>query len=538
MRKIVLMILSILLLAGQMLAQDGLRIMEGLAMQSRILNQDVKFSVCLPEDYYDDNRRYPVVFMLHGLGDDAASWLEYGRISQYYDAEIEAGEITPMIFIMPEGYRTYYVNDYKGTFLYQDMFIKELVPYVDKMFRTLPDPQHRALTGYSMGGFGALIMHLQHPDVFGSAVPLSISIRTDEQYMVEYAPEWDEQWGRLFGAVGAVGPERITEYYKKNSPFYIIPELSSSEKKNFKIYIDNGDKEETLCRSNEELHILMRNEDFPHEFRIREGGHSFSYWCSALPNALHFFSDAFEGKPYRGDVKEDIEDFPVIKPSQPLTLQIGNDQVVAFVPYDFHQTSRSYPALFVTSDIGTEKLNQIVSAVDKAVETNEIGPAVVISIPEKLLSELPSILPQLESELRLRNDYHFRSIIGYRENATLVCELVINRMQFSSCVLIDGFLEKNNVINMINKLPEDALKKTPIFISYADKGDYYEGNGNMHMLLRDKEIKHEYRVVEGIGGLEDWGIGGLEDWGIGGLEDWGIGGLEEIIRFVSVNFHR
>ena len=119
MRKTALMISTFLLLAAQLLAQEGLRIMESMSMHSRILDQEVKYSVCLPPDYYRETMDYPVVYLLHGLGDDETAWLEYGRISQYADWATEKDEVVPMIFIMPEGYTNYYVNDYKGSFLYR-----------------------------------------------------------------------------------------------------------------------------------------------------------------------------------------------------------------------------------------------------------------------------------------------------------------------------------------------------------------------------------------------------------------------------------
>src|SRR5512138_2989402 len=326
MKRAVLLVFSILIMTCSLIAGNGLRIMESLVMPSRILNQDVKFSVCLPVDYYEVNQSFPVVYLLHGLGDDETAWLEYGRISQYADQELEKEEIVPMIFIMPQGFRTYYVNDYRRSFLYEDMFVKEMVPYIDSMFRTKADSRHRALMGYSMGGFGALVLHLKYPGIFGSTVPLSISVRTDDQYMTEDASGWNEQWGRLFGAEGLTGSDRIKDYYKAYSPFYIIPKISPSDYKNYRIYIDNGDKEETLCRSNEELHILMRNLGFPHEFRVREGGHSFSYWCSALPNALRFISDAFESRPYRGD---DIRKTETVhfRDKQLIQKTINNEQI-------------------------------------------------------------------------------------------------------------------------------------------------------------------------------------------------------------------
>lgn len=522
MRKSVITIITFLLSIGPLLAQDGLRIMESQVMNSRILNQEVKYSVILPENYYREKNAYPVVYMLHGLGDDETAWLEFGRISQYYDAGINAGAVTPMIFILPQGYRTYYVNDFQGTFMYQDMFIKELVPFIDSAYRTIPDSRHRGLTGYSMGGFGALLLHLQHPDIFGSTVPLSISIRTDGQYMTEYAPEWNEQWGRLFGAVGIEGPARITEYYKENNPFYIIPKIPASKYNEFRIYIDNGDKEQTLCRSNEELHILMQNTGFPHEFRVRRGGHSFEYWCSALPNALHFLSDAFEGKPYRGDVKN-----ATIEPNSnenffhSLSKYIDNKQVSAFLPEDYSTTARLYPALYLTGNLENEQVSRIISLIGRMIKENEIGPMVIINIPDMTAGELPSLMPRLEDEFRLRKDYHFRSILGYRENAGQVCDIVMNFVQFSSCILADAFLDKNKVIEMISEMPPEALKKTPFFIIAPDKGNYYEGNGNMHMIFRDKEIRHEYRVIEGAGGIEIF-------------DQY----LPEIINFISDNFHR
>jgi len=520
MKRATLLVFAVLFTICNSFADSGLRIMESLVMTSRTLNQDVKFSVCLPLNYYDDNRSYPVVYLLHGLGDDETSWLEYGRISQYADQEIESGEIIPMIFIMPEGYRNYYVNDYKGSFLYQDMFVKELVPYIDSMFRTIADKQHRALMGYSMGGFGALVLHLKYPDVFGSAVPLSMSVRTDEQYMTEDASEWNEQWGRLFGVQGITGTGRITDYYKQNSPFHIISQISLSEMKNFRVYMDNGDKEQTLCRSNEELHILMKNMYFTHEFRVRDGGHSFSYWCSALPNALRFISDAFESKPYRGDIIRDNE--PVVLPETQLqTLTIDRVQVTYYVPAEYDQTDRLYPVLYFEGNLTSSQCNVIAAAVNQGIAKNDFCPMLVVFLPANVVNFTQTILPGLEEKLRIRKGYRFRSLAGYQDRAMDVCNIAVNLEQFSSFILMDGFLEKEDVAGLLASMKPEALKKTGVFIDAPDDGKYYEGNGNFHMILRDMDIKHEYRVREGEGGF-----------------DWMIGGLEEMLKFIAVNFHR
>ncbi|HRZ21165.1 MAG TPA: alpha/beta hydrolase family protein, partial [Bacteroidales bacterium] len=298
------------------------RILESLSMHSDILGQGIAYSICLPEGYFIEKRSYPVVYMLHGLGDDETAWLEYGRVYQTADKAVREEEIVPMIFVMPQGFRTYYMNDYSGTFLYQDMFVKELIPTIDSLYRTIPDREHRAVMGYSMGGFGALILPLKHPELMRTCVPLSISIRTDQQYITEDASGWDQQWGRIFGGEGSTGQDRITEYYRQNSPFHIFQQNDPASFNDLRIYIDNGDDEQTLCRSNEELHILMRDRGVPHEFRVRDGGHSFEYWRSSLPNALRFISDAFSNVPYRGDPSAYV-DIAGLPDRQMLDLEIN-----------------------------------------------------------------------------------------------------------------------------------------------------------------------------------------------------------------------
>ncbi|MDQ3015399.1 MAG: alpha/beta hydrolase-fold protein, partial [Bacteroidota bacterium] len=290
MKKINLLFIFAFFPFAVMVAGGNKRIMESLSMKSVVLGQEVKYSIVLPVDYHKGKQEYPVVYLLHGLGDDESSWLEYGRISQVADAAVARKEIVPMIFVMPQGFRNYYVNDYAGTFLYEDMFIKDLVPFIDSTYRTIADKEHRATMGYSMGGFGALILPVRHPDVFNISVPLSISVRTDGQYMVEEASEWNDQWGRLFGGVGTIGKERITDFYKQYSPFHLFKTLDPKQFSELKIYIDIGDDEYTLCRSNEELHILLRDLKIQHEYRVRDGGHTFSYWRAALPNALCYIS--------------------------------------------------------------------------------------------------------------------------------------------------------------------------------------------------------------------------------------------------------
>lgn len=497
-------------------AQEKPRIIEGLSMNSKILSQEVKYSIILPEDYYTSKKSYPVVYLLHGLGDNESSWLEYGQVSQTVDAAVRKGEIIPMIYVMPEGYRNYYVNDYAGKFLYEDMFIKELVPFVDKQYRTVADKNHRATLGYSMGGFGALVLPLRNPEVISVSVPLSISVRTDAQYMTEDASGWDDQWGRLFGAVGVTGDGRITEYYKQHSPFHIFAQQDLSKLKDLKLYIDNGDDEETLCRSNEELHMLLRDRNFPHEFRVRNGGHEFQYWRDALPNGLHFISDAFTGKAYRGDVKNLSTPANVSKTAK----LIREDQYEVLLPEEYNKTQRLYPVLYFVGDFTSAVKEKISYTINSSIADGSLTPLITLFVSSNTKDIGASLVPAVEKKYRARTGWRFRALIGYETGGTAALQNALIPEVFTSCVLFDVPIDCDAWKNTI-KTNKKQLARTWYLLYSPDKGSNYKTNGCAHTFLRDEEVYHEYRVQQGKGGNE-----------------WMLGNLKEALDFTQRKIHR
>jgi len=496
-------------------AQTNARIIEGLSMNSIILGQEVKYSIILPEDYFVSKKSYPVVYLLHGLGDNESSWLEYGRVSQVADKAVGEKQIIPMIFVMPQGYRNYYVNEYTGKFLYEDMFIKELVPFIDKQYRTLADKEHRATLGYSMGGFGALVLPLRNPDVFTISVPLSISVRTDEQYKTEDASGWDDQWGRLFGGVGTTGNDRITEYYKQHSPFHLFAQKDLQGLKNLKLYIDNGDDEETLCRSNEELHMLLRDKNFPHEFRVRNGGHEFVYWRDALPNGLRFISDALEGKPYRGDLK-----------SAPAKMAISDSKIIdtdnfsISFPVEYAKTQRYYPVIYFLGDFESETKKAIASKVQDQIQEGNMPPVIVVFLKKDEEGLITTIIPKMEKEYRARTGFRFRSLIGFEKGGMAALRYAVIPETFTSCVIFDASLDCD-LLKKARSENEKVLARTWLFMATTDKSLNYQGNGCAHMFLRDKDVYHEYRVQEGMGG-----------------KTWFVNNLTEALNFTQRKIHR
>lgn len=520
MRLFITIFIGFLFVQLRVSGENEPRIMESLAMYSKVLGQDVKYSICLPEAYLKENRRYPVVYLLHGLGDDETSWLEYGQISQIADKAVRDGEIVPMIYVMPQGFRTYSVNDLAGKFRYQDMFIQELIPFIDSLYRTKADKKHRATMGYSMGGFGALILPLKNPEVFSACVPMSISIRTDQQYIEEDALGWDQQWGSVFGGAGTSGKDRITDYYKQNSPFSIFLQNDLSKLSGLKIYIANGDDEQTLCRSNEELHILLRNRQFPHEFRIKDGGHEFAFWRAILPNGLRFISDSFEGKDYRGDQKtgsvQKITPFTEFR-----SVSFRNYSSSVYVPNEYESTTRLYPVLYITGNFQNSKKEKLAGIINQNIEKLILPPMIVAFIPENEELLTAEFFSSFEKEFRIRPGFRFRSIIGFEKGGTLAFKQALNPEQFTSCVLFDAPFDKDELQRSLAGIEVKSLKRTWFYIAAPDKGMNYSGTGNIHMQFRDKDIYHEYRVSEGTGGF-----------------GWLVEKFPETLLFIAEKFHK
>ncbi|HML66010.1 MAG TPA: alpha/beta hydrolase-fold protein [Dysgonomonas sp.] len=494
---------------------EKLLVLEDEVMYSKILKQEVKYTICLPDSYYDNTSRFPVVYMLHGLGDNSYSWLEYGQIDLYAQKAVTEGRIIPMIYVMPDGYKTYYTNDFYKKSLYQDMFIKELIPHIDNKYKTRASKQYRATIGYSMGGFGALMLAAKNQDVFSTTVPLSISMRTDEQYMTEESPWWDEQWGRLFGGEGEEGKARLTNYYKENSPMHFFV----NNKCDLKIFIDNGDDEQTLASSNEELHMLLRDKKIVHEFRVRNGGHEFSYWREAMYNGLNFISDSFENKPYRGDNKQGFENLKAT--IKPYAVESNSYQV--YLPKDYQKSSRLYPVLYVDADLSLNEKEKFAGIVEQSIEKMEIPQMIVVFLNKQNNNkDVSELIGKIEENLRIRKNRRFRAYLGYKDGGKTAFKNLTQKDDFTCIVSFDTSLQDNDeILTDLRDTDKKKFERTWIYVDAPDKGQFYRGNGNLHILLKEKDIYHEYRVREGDRGT-----------------DYLFQGLNESLKYIGKKFHK
>ncbi len=288
-----LLTFTLFLMAFTVFGQQGL-LKESLIIKSAILGKDVKYSIYLPSDYEKSNRNYPVLYLLHGYTDDETGWTQFGETNFIADKCIQSGDAAPMIIAMPDGGVNWYVNSYDGKEKYEDFFIKEFMPFIEKTYRIRTQKKYRAVAGLSMGGHGTLMMATKHSELFAAAAPLSAAVWTDDEITNMPNENWDAALGLPYGK-GLKGKERLSEHYAQNSALKIIEKANAEDLKKVRFYIDCGDKD-FLIKGNMALHALMIDKKIPHEFRVREGAHNWTYWRTALPEVLKFVSDSFHQK--------------------------------------------------------------------------------------------------------------------------------------------------------------------------------------------------------------------------------------------------
>lgn len=262
------------------------KVYDNLSMKSEILKMDRKYAIYLPPNYEISERSYPVLYLLHGGGDDQTGWVQFGEVQHITDKAISEGTTTAMIIVMPDantGTRGY-TNDVNGDWLYEDFFFEEFMPFIEKTYRIRAEKRYRAVAGLSMGGGGTFYYALHHPELFSSACPLSASVGP-------LSPSEMESYMKKRKMTDAP-KEKIDAWYTKYSVLENIKNIPDNKKKEVRWFIDCGD-DDFLFEENSLIHIEMRKKEIPHEFRIRDGAHKWTYWRQSLPVVLSFISDAF-----------------------------------------------------------------------------------------------------------------------------------------------------------------------------------------------------------------------------------------------------
>ena len=271
---------------------------ECLSMPSRILGRPVPYCVILPPGYGEDaNRRYPILYYLHGLGDNQQMFVRSGGfnlVEELWDRH----QIGDFILVSPAGYASFFMNSYDGRFRYEDFFLQEFMPFIENRYRVAAGRESRGIGGISMGGYGALRMAFLHPQLFGSVSAHSAALM-ERIPVISVANSPESGRLQILGNVFGSPPDR--SFWDRNNPLNIA---RTAELGRMKIYFDCGLEDnygfEAGARA---LHNVLVSRRIPHEFHLYPGGHNWDYFAEHLPESLGFNSEAFRlngSRPARG----------------------------------------------------------------------------------------------------------------------------------------------------------------------------------------------------------------------------------------------
>lgn len=267
------------------------KIEASLSMTSELLNTDVKYSVYLPDGFATSDQTYPVLYLLNGFTGNETDWLKIGLVKDVADELIKGHKITPMVIIMPDGDDRLYMNKDDGTYPYEDMFMQEFIPFIEGNYRIKSEKKYRAVSGLSMGGSGSLRWALKYHNLFGACAAFSAGISTEEEIIRESSDTFDDYFGRVSPSIiGKTGTARLTETMKDYDVLHLVNTKDVDLLKSVHLYFDCGD-DDFLTVGNSQLHIDLTKKGISHEFRMRDGGHTWNFWRDSLPDGLQFISN-------------------------------------------------------------------------------------------------------------------------------------------------------------------------------------------------------------------------------------------------------
>jgi S-formylglutathione hydrolase FrmB len=268
---------------------------------SRILRQAVRYCAFLPSSYdataasenspAKDEPRFPVLYSLHGLGDDEQSLMNTGAWSLIQDLR-EQHKIGEFLIVTPDGGRSFYINSRDGRVRYSDFFLQEFMPTIERRYRVRAGRNTRGITGMSMGGYGALRLAFADPQLFSSVSAHSAAL------MVE-PPRPSNRGARegspLAGMLGALFGNPINAaFWNENSPF-VLAKSDTARIARLKIYFDCGNADSFgFDQGATDLHKELDILKVKHEFHIYPGDHGVEYFLAHVAASMEFHSRAFQ----------------------------------------------------------------------------------------------------------------------------------------------------------------------------------------------------------------------------------------------------
>ncbi|PZD94225.1 hypothetical protein DNH61_19995 [Paenibacillus sambharensis] len=259
------------------------------------MGTDLTYRIYLPEGYEQSDRRYPAVYLLHEEGSSSQQFAD-DSIDVMLDQWMAEGIMQKMIVVMPDtSADSWFIN--KAGEAWEDVITGELIPAIDESYRTIPQPRYRGVTGISMGGYGAFVLGLKHPELFSS----------------------------IGSHMGALHRE-----HEGLQPFALIKSKTVNELKAYRYYLDGGtdDPFTYADSSTNDIHAYFRSNGIAHEYQMRPGGHSSDYYLQYLDRSFRMHSSNFGTGHVSGS-------FTAV----PQAIQVGQESVTVDYTVDLNRSS-------------------------------------------------------------------------------------------------------------------------------------------------------------------------------------------------------
>lgn len=292
MRKRNIVLATLMTLCMVAMAQDWRQMMsrvEEHTIQSEVLGTERAYTIYLPAGYdKNTDKSYPVLYLLHGMDATNKDWYDRGHVKDVMDQLTASGEACEMIIVTPDAGGSVREDKWNGYFdmkgwPYEKFFFTEFLPTIEKQYRIKADKQHRAIAGLSMGGGGCTSYAQRHADMFAACYAMSAFLHMGAEGVDAQKVAEGNKTALLMEAAHRLS---CVDYVKE------ADEARKEELRTVQWFVDCGD-DDFLFDCNLDFYQAMRRARIPCQLRVRDGGHTWEYWHSALYTALPYFSRVF-----------------------------------------------------------------------------------------------------------------------------------------------------------------------------------------------------------------------------------------------------
>jgi S-formylglutathione hydrolase FrmB len=265
------------------------------ALPSKVLHRDVPYCVLIPKGYdAAPAQKFPILYFLHGLGDNQQSLVNMGAWNLISDLR-QQGKISDFLIATPAGWTSFYINSADGRLRYSDFFTNEFVPFIERKYRARTDRGGRAISGISMGGYGALRFAFANPQKFSAVSAESAALFDESPKTLDRAMQSGSPRASILGPV--FGEPIQPEHWRANDPFTLAKQNAALLSR-VAIYFNCGEQDGYGFNEGAvALDKQLSSEKIPHTVKLYPGEHSLAYFLAHIGEVMEFHSREFAKHP-------------------------------------------------------------------------------------------------------------------------------------------------------------------------------------------------------------------------------------------------